>query len=35
MEFIDKNKFTVFDKTFYNNENIVVINIIDKVFEFK
>jgi len=33
--FVDKNKFVVFDKTFYNNEDIVIIDIVDKVFRFK
>ena len=35
MGFVDKNKFTVFNKIFYNDEDIVIIGIIDRVFEFK
>ncbi len=35
MGFVDKNKFVVFDKTFYNDEDAVVTSIVDKVFGFK
>ncbi len=35
MRFVDRNKFTIFDKTFYNNEDIVIINIVDKILRFK
>ena len=31
MGFIDKNKFGVFGKTFYNDEDIVIASIIDRV----
>ncbi len=33
--FVDRNKFVVFDKMFYNDEDIVIINIVKKVFKFK
>ena len=35
MRFIGRNKLIIFDKIFYNNEDIVITNIIDKVFGFK
>jgi len=31
MRFVDKNKFTVFDKTFYNNKDIIIIDIVNRV----
>jgi len=31
MGFVDKNKFVVFGKTFYNDEDIVIVDIADKV----
>ncbi len=35
MGFVGKNKFAVFDKTFYNNEDIVIIGIVNRVFKFR
>ncbi len=35
MGFIDRDKFIVFDKTFYNNKDIIIVGIVDKVFKFK
>ncbi len=35
MGFVDKNKFAIFNKTFYNDEDIVIIGIIDRVFRFR
>ncbi len=35
MGFVNKDKFIVFDKTFYNNEDIVIIDIIDKIFKLR
>ena len=33
--FVGKNKFVVLDKTFYNDKDVVIVNIIDKIFRFK
>ncbi len=35
MGFVDKNKFVVFNKPFYNDEDIVIVGIVDRVFRFK
>ena len=35
MGFVDKNKFVIFSKMFYNDEDIIIIGIIDKVLRFK
>ncbi len=35
MEFVDKNKLIILDKTFYNDEDIIIVDIIDRVFGFK
>ncbi len=35
MGFIDKNKLAVLDKTFYNNKDIIIIDIINKVLRFR
>ncbi len=35
MEFVDKNKFAIFGKIFYNYEDIVIIGIVDKILRFK
>jgi len=35
MGFIERNKLLIFDKTIYNNEDIIVINIANKVLRFK
>jgi len=32
---VDKNKFAIFNKTFYNDKDIIIINIINRVFKFK
>jgi len=34
MGFVDRNKFTVFDKSFYNDEDIVIVGIVDRVLGF-
>ncbi len=34
MRFINRNKLIVLGKMFYNNKDIIVINIVDKVFRF-
>ena len=31
MGFIDKNKFVVSNKTFYNNEDIIIIDIVSEI----
>ncbi len=33
--FVDKNKFIVFDKMFYNNEDVIITGIINKIFKFR
>jgi len=35
MRFVGRNKFIVFGKTFYNDEDAVITGIIDRVFGFK
>ncbi len=35
MGFVDKNKFVIFDKTFYNNEDIIITDITDKILKFR
>ncbi len=35
MGFVDKNKFIVFGKTFYNDENAIITSIVDGVFKFR
>ncbi len=35
MEFVNRNKFAIFDKTFYNNKDIIIIDIVDKVLGFR
>ncbi len=35
MGFVNRNKFAIFDKMFYNDKDIVITNIIDKIFRFK
>ena len=35
MGFVGKNKFAIFNKMFYNDEDTVIVNIINKVFKFK
>ncbi len=35
MGFINRNKFIIFDETFYNDKDIVIVGIIDIVFEFR
>ena len=35
MGFVDKNKFVVFDKTFYNDKDVIIVSIINKIFGFK
>jgi len=35
MGFVDKNKFAIFDKTFYNDKDIVITGIVNKVFGFR
>ena len=35
IRFVDKNKFAIFDKTFYNNKDIIIIDIVDKVLGFR
>ena len=35
MGFVDRDKLIIFDKTFYNNKDIVIIDIINKVFGFR
>ncbi len=35
MEFVDKNKFIIFSKTFYNNEDTIIVGIINKVPRFR
>ncbi len=35
MGFIDKNKFGVFGKTFYNEEDIIIVDIVDRIFGFR
>ncbi len=35
MGFVDRNKLVIFDKIFYNDENIVIVGIIDKVFKLR
>ena len=35
IRFVDKNKFVIFDKMFYNDEDIIIIDIVDKVFGFR
>ena len=31
MEFIGKNKFAIFSKTFYNDKDIVIVGIVDRI----
>ena len=35
MGFVDKNKFVIFNKIFYNDENIIIASNVNKVFGFK
>ncbi len=35
IEFIDKDKFAIFDKMFYNDKDTVIAGIVDKVPRFK
>ncbi len=35
MGFIGRNKFAIFDKTFYNDENTVIADIVNKILGFK
>ena len=35
MGFVDRNKLAVFNKTFYNDEDTVIVDIIDRVFKLK
>ncbi len=35
MGFVGKNKLVVFDKTFYNNEDTVIVDIVDRILGFR
>ncbi len=35
MGFVDKNKFIIFNKTFYNNEDVIITSIVNKVLGFR
>ncbi len=35
MRFVDKNKFAIFDKTFYNDKDIIIVGIVNKIPRFK
>ncbi len=35
MGFVNRNKFAIFGKMFYNNEDIVITDIVDGVFGFR
>jgi len=35
MGFVGRDKFVVFDKTFYNDEDTIIAGIVDRVFGFK
>ncbi len=35
MGFINRNKLAIFDKTFYNDEDTIIIGIVNMVFRFK
>jgi len=35
MEFVGRNKLAIFGKTFYNNKNIIIAGIVDKVLGFR
>ena len=35
MGFVGKNKFAVFGKTFYNDEDIIIASIVNRVLGFK
>jgi len=35
MGFVGRNKLVVLGKTFYNNEDVVIVGIVDKVLGFK
>ena len=35
MGFVDRNKLVIFDKTFYNDEDTIIVNIANKVLRFK
>ncbi len=35
MGFVNKDKFTVFNKIFYNNKDIIIIDIVNRVFGFR
>ena len=35
MGFVDKDKFVVLGKTFYNDEDIIIVDIVDKILRFK
>ncbi len=35
MGFVNRNKLAVFSKMFYNNKDIVIIDIVNKILRFK
>ncbi len=35
MKFIDKDKLTILDKMFYNDEDTIITDIVDRILKFR
>ena len=35
MRFVGKNKFVILGETFYNNKDVIITDIVDRVFRFR